>query len=182
MPSSGNITAAFGPYVHQTDDHHSGLNSPVDLGFGLIADGDVNSKGAIEVALYKYNMTYFRRQNGMTMSEVTDLLEITMGYRYWFWPWLSGALSFSSSYSMGAPRILQNQFPTGTEPETSAHATTMYGFGLDLQQQIWSSRQWGVIASERYLKSVTPRSGEKADQYGVLVGLRYLIQEGSSGK
>jgi hypothetical protein len=178
-PVAGNVSAALGPYIHQTNDQHSGLNSPVDTGLGLIATGDVNPKGALEVGLFKYNMTYFREKNGMTISEQTDLLEITMGYRYWFWSWLAGSVSFYSTYSMGGVRVLQNQFPAGQEAQTSAHATTMYGFDFDLQQEVWGNQKWGVVLGERYSRSITHRSGEKADQYGAFVGLRYLIQEGT---
>lgn len=178
-PNPGNVTGTLGPYIHKTNDQHSGLNSPVDTGIGLIANGDVNDKGALEVGLFKYNMTYFRKQNGMTISEYTDLLEITMGYRYWLLPWLSGSGSFYSSYSMGAVRVLQSQFPSGQEVQTSAHATTMYGLDFDLQQELWSYQKFGVVVDERYSWSLTSRSGEKADQYGVFVGLRYLIQEGA---
>lgn len=178
-PHAGNVTAALGPYIHKTNDQHFGLNSPTDTGVGLIANGDTNSTGALEVALFKYNMTYFRERSGLKISESTDLLEIAMGYRYWALPWLSGSLSFYSTYSMGGVSVRQSQFPPGQELETSAHATTMYGFDFDLQQEIWNHEKFSVVADERYGLSITSRSGEKADQYGVFVGLRYLIQEGS---
>lgn len=177
-PKEGNVTGTLGSYIYRTNysDSASG-NSPYLGGLSLIANGDINDHGALEIAIFHINKLYFRTQDGHTLVEKTPLLQINLGYRYWWNSWLSSSLAFYSSYTMGEPSVVQTNFPANSGVETSAHATTMYGFDFALQQELWNRGRYSLMLDERYSRSVTGRSGESADHYGMIVGLRYFIQE-----
>ena len=78
---------------------------------------------------------------------------------------------------MGDPKIIHSTFAAGAEIDTSARDTTEYGFDWAVQGDIWSNDKMAVIAETRYSLSVTSKEKEKSDHYGLMLGIRYLIQE-----
>ena len=82
---------------------------------------------------------------------------------------------------MGDPTILHNDFTPGNEIDTSATDTTEYGFDFSLQTELWQNDLNSVILDLRYSRSVTNKSSEDADHYGILIGYRYLLQEKKPG-
>jgi hypothetical protein len=180
VPKSGNVTATFGPQLSQTISNGSrtGADNPVQNGYGLIALGDVNDYGALEIGTFYMPKIFIRESGGKFLSEKTQTMHITLGYRYWLAPSFSASLAFYSAYSMGSYNTLHSDFPAGqTVVGTSAQDYTEYGFDLALQAEVWQSGRYGVIIDSRYSQSVTNKPSEDANHYAVLVGLRYLLQE-----
>lgn len=180
VPKSGNVNATFGPQLSQTisNGSSSGADNPVQNGYGLIALGDVNDYGALEIGTFYMPKIFIREKAGKFLSEKTQTMHITLGYRYWLAPSFSTSLSFYSAYSMGSYNTLHSDFPPGqTETGTSAQDYTEYGFDLALQAEVWQSGRYGVVIDARYSQSVTNKPSEDANHYAVMIGLRYLIQE-----
>lgn len=178
-PSEGKVSAILGPFLYKTNfqGSDSGAKSPYLGDFGLIAQGDLNNKGGLEIALLHMNKLFFRQSNGNYIAEKTELIHVTMGYRYWFTNYLAAGLSFYSAYSIGAPFVEHSDFPLNSNIDTSARDTTEYGFDLSLQSEVWSHENYAVILDARYSLSVTSKQNEDANLYGLLVGLKYMIQE-----
>ncbi|MBC7742300.1 MAG: hypothetical protein H7061_08885 [Bdellovibrionaceae bacterium] len=177
-PSEGKVTALFGPYIYQTKfNGANGFDAPNLTDLGLIAEGDLNSSGGLEIALFHMNKIFYRHKEGQYIAEQTELVEITMGYRRWWTNYFSSALAFYSSYSIGVPKIIRSDFAVGSEIDTSARDITEYGFDFSLQAELWSNETYAVILDTRYGLSVTSKQNEEGDHWSALVGLRYTIQE-----
>lgn len=178
-PQEGNVTATLGTFIYKTNFNGSdtGATSPNLAGLALVALGDINSIGSLEIALFDLHKIYFRDQLGKYIGVEKEVIHITMGYRYWINPYFSSSLSFYSSYSLGDTQIIHSDFLPGTEIDTSANDTTEYGFDLAVQGDLWSNEKWAVISEARYSLSVTSKKSEQADHYGIMLGLRYQIQE-----
>ena len=179
LPREGNVTAVFGPYIYRTNYENSRLNmlSPWRGGFGLQANGDISDVGALEIGFYYMQKTFFMERFGKIIAEETELLHSTMGYRRWLLPWLSASLTLFSSYSIGEPRTVRNDFGAGKEPWTSAHDLTEYGLDFSVQTELWSQDRWAVLIDTRYSWSGTAKQGESADHYGAILAFRYFVQE-----
>lgn len=178
-PAEGNITSYFGPYLYKTNfkGSDSGATSPVMAGVGLVVNGDVNTKGSLEIAVFLINKTYYGEDAGRFLAEQTALAHFTMGYRRWFTDSFSSSLSFSSGYSIGSPRRIHSDFPVGSEIDTSAKDTAEYGFDLSLLKELMKQPAYVVVLDVRYSMSVTNKRNENADQFGIMLGFRYLVQE-----
>lgn len=177
----GNVTATFAPYFYQTrfQPTDSGARSPILGGFGLIILGDAYEKGSLEIGLFQTDKVYLREQSGKYLEQQVKLLQVTMGYRWWLSKIWSASLTFSSSYPMGDPITIHNDFISGNKPTTSAEDLTEYGVDLSLQYEFWQRNRWGAISDIRYHHSFTSKTREYGDHQGILIGLRYLIQEGN---
>jgi len=178
-PAEGKVTATFGPYYTKTrfPGAGSGAEAKIMNGFGLIALGDISDHGSLEIGTFVLPKLFFRQSNGLYITEQTEIVQITMGYRYWINPYFSTSAAFYSSYSMGNVGIIHNDFPPGQEIDTSARDITEYGIDFALQGDLWSSDRLAVTLETRYSASVTNKQNEYGDHYGVLLGLRYLVQE-----
>ena len=179
LPEEGNITVNLGPYFFKTNfnEEKTDASAPLIPGIGLIVNGDVSNHGALEIAMFHLNKRFLRTQGDFSISEISQIIHITMGYKWWLNPYLSTSLALYSAYPMGNKRVLYNNFPTGTELATSARGSTKYGFDLALQTQVWKGDKFEVVSEARYSASTNSRKNEEADHYGVFVGLRYLVQE-----
>lgn len=178
-PSEGNVTATLGPFVSRTDypGSGSGAKAPWFGDVGLIVQGDLNQYGALEIAMFHMQKAYFRRSAEWVVAEKTELMNITMGYRYWINPTYSAALALSSSYPMGKGRVIHDDFPTNQRIDTSASDTVDYGLDFSVQAELWKNKRYSVIGDVRYGLSVTDKQEEEGSHYGVLIGFKYLIQE-----
>lgn len=185
LPEEGNITASVGPYFFQTyfkDENPPGINSPLMPGLGLIVNGDISDHGSLEIAIFHLNKRYLRREADKYISEVSQIIHVTMGYKWWLGRYLATSLALYSAYPMGNTRIIYSDFPAGGEIPTSARDITEYGFDLALQSQIWKGTKFDVVAELRYSLSLTSRSHEEADHFGGFIGLKYLLQEKNPNK
>lgn len=174
----GNITASFGPYFSRTDfdNTNSGASSPYKRGWGLVLNGDVSDKGALEFSIFQIQKTYLRDADAKFISEKSELIQIALGYRYWLHELFSASCTLATAYSIGTPTIEYSDFAPGSEVTTSARDTTEYGLDLAAQVELWSFNSFDLIGEGRYFHSLTRKTGERANHYGGMIGLRYLVQ------
>lgn len=178
-PEEGNVLAILGPYIHQNTYHSSRPDVEKSYlgGFALIAQGDTSHNGSLEISMIHTDKIFYRDQGGSFLAEQSQYMHISMGYRYWMSPYFSTALAFYSAYSMGAAQTVTSTIRPGDGLTTSAQDTTEYGFDLSLQGEVWNKGRWAIVLDGRYSYSVTPKENEHANEYAMILGLRYFIQE-----
>lgn len=179
LPEEGKVTATFGTFVNRTvyPGSESFARTPFMGGFGLTALGDVSDKGSLEISMIYMRKMYVAEERSLVLAEETDLMHITMGYRWWLNPYFSTSLNFFSAYSMGDTTVVQNDFiglPDG--PTTSAEDKTEYGLDLSLTGELWSNRKYAVVSDLRYSWDATKKKAEFGDHVALMIGLRYLVQ------
>jgi hypothetical protein len=162
--------------LSQTMNWHHDFNAPFMGGVGLITEGDLSPHGGIEIGLIYMQQVFSIEQNGLVVVERGKRMYITMGYRHWFTPRVSGALAFFSNYSMSEADMLHSDFPSGQAPATSAESMVKYGFDWSLQWEAVRQDRFSVVLDGRYSLSVTSKPGEDENFYAVLVGLKYFLQ------
>jgi hypothetical protein len=177
--ADGNITITAGSFIYRTifQDTSKGATSGYHGDFGLIMNGDLDEKGSLEIALFHMNKLYSREEESKSQVEQTQVMHISMGYRRWVNPYLSGALGFYSAYPMDDTKVVHTDFAPGTEIKTSARDKTEYGFDFSIQSEVWSNNVISVVADARYAWSVTNLPNEKGDHYGFMLGVKYLFKE-----
>lgn len=178
-PVEGQVTATLGPIYTRTNygGFNSEFNSSFKGGTGLVVLGDFNEHASLEISMFYMPQMFFREVDGLRIVEKTQLMHIGMGYRRWLSPYFSTSLAFYSSYSMGDPETIYTEFPATDKIDTSARDITEYGVDFALQGDLWSQDRLAVILEGRYSLSLTNKKGEKSDQYGAMLGLRYMVQE-----
>lgn len=177
-PKEGQVNAYWGPFVYRTDFSSRKVQQDERFngGAGLLVTGDINEKGAIEIAMFQMFKTYFRQYQNRWVGERAHLLHISMGYRRWVNAWLSTSLTFYSSYSMGQKRNVLNQLlPTDVLP-TSATDTTEYGFDLAVQGELWGDKKRGIVLEGRYALSMTNKTHEYGNHYGIFLAYRQIMK------
>ncbi len=179
QPKEGNVQATLGPMILKTPfrNSESGSISPVRFGEALIANGDISNHGSLEIAMIHMNKIFLREQGPFVFSEEREMMYITMGYRHWLSEYLSAAMALFSTYAIGSPSTRHNDFPAGQEPTTSASDNTEYGLDMSLQAELWHQDPFTVLVDGRYSLSVTNKSHESGDHYGLIIGVRYFIQD-----
>ena len=175
-PKEGDIRATAGPYFYRTRSSQTDLvkNSPY-LGAGLVAEGDVDYNGGVEIAILTQDKLYIAHEGDDTLAERITRLHITTGYRHWVTSFLSLGLAFYSSYSMGDAKVILDDRPSGQGLETSAREITEYGLDLSAQWEVITIHDVAIVVDGRYSLSVTRKIHENADLYGFLIGLKYLL-------
>lgn len=178
VPTEGHVTATFGPYVYKTKFIHPGskVQVPALVGWTLMANGDFSDKESLEIALFHLRKRFYRESNSQFLGEESELISWTMGYRRWLTPYLSWGLGIFSSYTMGEPSVIYNDFEPQRPLQTSARDITEYGVDFSVQVELWSKDRLGAIADLRYSSSLTSRPGEQGDHYGAMIGIKYFIQ------
>lgn len=178
-PKEGNVTATLGSFFYKTqfEGSDTGAKSPYFGDLGLIVNGDINSKGSLEIAMFHMQKIFVREFAGNYISEKTELMHITMGYRRWLSSYFSASMALFSSYSIGDPQIIHNDFSSGNQIDTSARDITEYGLDFSLQAEVWQQEPFSAIIDTRYSFSVTNKPNERANHYGIFLGLKYFIQE-----
>lgn len=182
VPQEGNVTAMLGPFLYKTNFGHANVGSESQrrVGTGLVATGDLNRNGALEIGLFTLNKSYLKKQSGKYIIQDAELLHITMGYRYYISERFSTSLTFFSAYALGTPLTIYSEFSPGENVDTSAKDTTEYGFDLAGQAELFNfSDRWGFMLEGRYSLSLTPKENERADHFGALLMLRYIISSKS---
>ncbi|MBX9768636.1 MAG: hypothetical protein K2X47_15285 [Bdellovibrionales bacterium] len=176
-PKEGNVTATLGTFLYRTHFPNSTNGSSSDFlpGLGLVANGDINNQGALEVGIFDIQKRFFREQDGLFMAEQTEVLHITMGYRYWVTSRLSCSLSGYSAFSLGPVSVVYNDFYPGSL-ETSARDIVHYGFDFSAQAELWSQDRYAAVLEGRYSLAMSERPGERADHYLFMLAVRYLVQ------
>lgn len=178
-PQEGDIWATLGPWFHRTNTSESIANHSPYTGGGVVVEGDVDYNGGVEIAMLYNDKLYVRKRGQDEVAERIKRMHITTGYRHWFKPWASAGLAVVSSYSMGDPKVVVDDRPSGEALSTTARDVTEYGMDLSLQWEIIGGENLALVADARYFFSLTHKSHEAADVYGVLLGLKYLVPKNS---
>lgn len=178
-PSEGNINLSAGPFTYQTRAQVPGheVKSPNRVGYGLIATGDSNAKGAIELGMFYLDKVFFRDQGPDVLAEKIQHIHITMGYRWWQNSWLSTSLSFYSAYPLGDPVKYYMQVQPDVVLDTSARDLTEYGLDFGIQTELLGNQRFGLVLEGRYSWCLTPKPNEQADHMGILLALRFMLQD-----
>ncbi|MBX3016398.1 MAG: hypothetical protein KF767_00810 [Bdellovibrionaceae bacterium] len=183
-PEEGNINATLGPYTYRTPYNSPvpDVSSPMRGGYGLIATGDSNSKGSVELGMFYLDKLFLRDEGDDILAQKVEMIHITMGYRWWLRSWISASLGFFSAYPLGDPKDVFKRVAPGNFLDTSAMDFCEYGFDLALQVQVFGTQKFGIVFEPRYSWNVTPKAHEAADHVGFLIGLRFMVQEKGAAK
>lgn len=177
-PREGNVTALAGPFTSKANfaGSHLDLQAPQLGGFGLIALGDIDDKGSLEIGMIYMHKLYLRDVGPNHLVESMQSIHITMGYRRWLGERFSASLTFFSAYPMGDPEVIDQRLEPGFSMDTSAQDLTEYGLDFSLQTELWASGRYALVLDTRYSASLTSKKDERGDHYGALLGIRYLLQ------
>jgi hypothetical protein len=172
----GKVLATAGPYLQQT---HSRLtqdvtNSPVSVGLGLIAEGDTSQSGGIEIGVFYFEKAYLRGFGTSHLVEKVNKLAVDVGYRLWWTNRISSGFLFTSLFSVGDYRVIAGD--TMPREGTAARDPNEYGFTYSMQWEFWSGERFAALLDGRYFYAVQPKSEQDSNQYGMLIGFKYLIQ------
>jgi hypothetical protein len=187
-PRQGDIYATVGPYAYRTKTGREVVKDETDFGLGIVAEGDVDYNGGVEIAMIYLDKIYVRAPEEGDATRIDPYAErirrmyITTGYRHWFTPWVSFAGAFFSSYSMGDPRHVELMPEGSAEDPTSARAITEYGMDFSVQVEIVRGKTYAIVADSRYSWSLSRKRREDADVMGVLVGFKYLVPKQGESK
>lgn len=176
IPREGDVRAAVGPFWYKTDLRDHSFDSPTQGGIGVIVEGDVDYYGGVEIGAFYNRQLFSIQKEGKELTEFGKRMYITMGYRHWLNPYFSGAVAFFSSYAMGEPQIVRNDFGQNQQPKTSASDVTEYGFDFSLQCEPLSKDRLALVLDARYSLSVTSKPGEASNFFGLFVAFKYYIQ------
>ena len=178
QPQEGKVLGTIGPFFSQTHAIHSQdvTNSPPSLGFGVLGEGDLSSMGGIEIGLFYSFKTYERVFGASHLVERVHKVEVPVGYRHWLLDNLSAGIAFSSSFSVGDPQVVYADASLGSE-STLARDLTEYGINFSVQWEFWTNNLISLILDGRYSFSLSAKTSEDANQYGLMLGMKYLIQE-----
>jgi hypothetical protein len=178
-PNDGDITVTLGPSLYKTIYPNTpvGINSVYRGDMGLILNGDISGKGSLEIAIFHMNKEYYKEKNNLYLIEAVQLMHISMGYRHWLNPYLSGALGLYSAYPMEQSRRVYTDFLPGDLATTSAQDKTEYGFDISVQSELRQMKYFSLIAEARYSLSMTSQTDEKADHLTWMIGMKYLFQQ-----
>lgn len=173
----GKVMATAGPYIYQTktDIDLNDAHSPVLGGFTLLAEGGVDKNGGVELGMTYLHKIYYRRSEGQVVAEKIKRMQMTVGYRHWFNSFVSTGLSYYSSYAMGDPTIIHNDF-LGSPVYTTAQKVAETGFDLSLQAELYRDNLFTIITDIRYSYSLSARSGEEADVMGIMIGYKREVE------
>lgn len=174
---SGKVMATAGVFAQKlhTDGFYKGFEPTFHPGLALLAEGDINDYGGIEVGLFYFNKYYLKELAGNFIVEKIPRAYITMGYRVWFFENLSAAVSFFSAYSAGEVEVVHNALFSGYDFKTTARSME-YGFDFSIQQEVWSIEKMAIILDARFSRSLNSLEGQKADYYGLLIGIKHHIE------
>ena len=177
QPSEGTVVATAGPYLFQTQSIHGAGNdySPFRLGVGLLVEGDVSDRSGIEIGLFYFKKSYQRFVSDHLLVETFNRIAIPVGYRYWFSNEFSLGLFFNSLFGNGEREVIHAEI--ASSEATLAHDPVEYGFEASVQWEFWRSSTLAALLDGRYYWSLSARSNEDANQYGLMVGLKYSVQE-----
>jgi hypothetical protein len=183
-PEEGKIFATLGPFLYQTNvfPPFSTSESPWLSGVGLVAEGDINSSGGIEIAMFYLHKQFFREKDDMKQIEMSKRMYITMGYRWWIGHKFSISPAFASAYSIGDYKIVRSDFPNREQTDTTARERSDYAIDLSVQWEFWSHDRFAAVLDARYSVAITAKPNEYANHYGGLIGIKYMIQEKDDGK
>ena len=181
VPEDGDIHATLAPSLVDNLPHRHQFESPFLAGMALIAEGDIDNHGGVEItAMYMYQL-YSIKRGDQLVTEKGRRMFISTGYRHWFVPKFSVALAFDSSFAMGEGEIVHNDFGINNSPATSAQSSVTYGFDLSVQYEPFHWGRYAMTVDGRYAYCITNKPQEDSNVVFFMVGLKYFVQSREEG-
>ena len=148
------------------------MDAPIQGSFGFIVNGDVDEVGSIEVGGFYLDKVFLRELGTEILVEKSKRLYMTVGYRRWITDNFGIGVAAFTSYSMGDPDRIHST--SGADPgfKTSAHDTSDHGIDASFMYEFYKKDKNMGFVDLRASKSLSPREGEDADHYGILIGLK----------
>lgn len=161
---------AVGPYLHKTVFESSFSDEMDDYNLGLSILGEASSKdvGSIEANIIFFKKSYYSENSDSYKIESLPRVHIGLGYRYWFWEYMSIGFNFSTSYSMGSKDSVKTFGPNSDLIETSASDITEYLLDTSVQVKVWKAKEASYYLDFRYSKLFTSRDNENSNHLGVI--------------
>jgi hypothetical protein len=177
QPEDGHIYGTGGLLSYRTHTQTHKFGSPLLVSPGLIAEGDLGRHGGLEISMFYVRNPFSIQRDAKVYTQWVKRMYIATGYRYWITPWISTGLALSSTYSMGDPHTVRDDWNGAVDrPGTSASDTTEYGFAGSVQVELFREKRYTFLVDGRYDYSVTGKRGEDSNYYGIFFGLKYFIQ------
>lgn len=179
QPLKGKITAALGVYIYETvlnQSEASHLFSQNQKSLSLMVEGDLHEYGGVEASMTYMKKQYFRGVGNQWISEQVKRMYMTLGYRFWMFPWLSVAAAQYSTFSMGDARIESSDFIPQDQYATSARDPMEYGLDLSVQVEPWSKGIHSVIIDYRYSTALSEREGEESDHRALFIAYKKEVR------
>lgn len=179
QPKRGKVIATWGPifFQRQVDRDYPGATNPLGAGFMIAAEGDVDHNGGLEITLGYMQRRYFRKEGGSFLVEDAKRVHTSTGYRHWFNPRTSAALSLFTAYSIGDARVVHSNFAPGAEKfNTAATRVAEDGIDFSLQHELVTTKKTAILTDLRYSYSLSARGNESPFIYGFMVGFKHFIQ------
>lgn len=176
QPRDGDIYGSVGTFGYMTHQWRHNFQSPQLIGPMIAAEADLYDRGGLEISMFYLKNSMSVLKDGHVITQQIKRMYISTGYRHWFSSRWSGGVAFASSYSMGNPETLQDDFGTLPRPNTSASDITEYGVDLSVQYEFWRSGRFAGVADARYGAALTNKRGEDENHMGIAIALKYFIQ------
>jgi hypothetical protein len=175
-PRDGDIHASLGQFNYMSHSWHDQFVPPVMGGPVLSVEGDLSDHGGLEISMFYLQNNFSISDGGRVFTEGLKRIYISTGYRHWFSPILSGGLGFASSFAMGNPFVVHDDFGLIPHRTTSARDINEYAFDFSVQYEPWRFGRFGVVFDGRYSLNITPKKNEIANHVGFIVALKYFVQ------
>ena len=177
-PVAGDVYIYGGPLVSRTItwSRESRRDSPFLGGGILVAEGDFDQDGGLEIGLLAVDKYYIRSRDDSALTQKIYRLDITTGYKRWLASFVGVGIGVYSAYSMGDPRTVGSEAGSNTtEYDTSATRTEEYGLDASLDAEIeFSDRVFGLVGA-RYQISETRKRHESADLFCATIAVKYFL-------
>lgn len=175
-PQRGNVYLILSSYTFKTNYEGAEARGYNSGGAGFTILGDVNDHGSLEVTTLYMNKMYFRRDNDRLIAEKAQIIHVSMGYRYWWNNYFATSMSLYTSYPLGDSEKLYDESLPDQQIATTAQENSETGLDFGIHTDLWSQGRYALVLEGRYSWALTKKHDEFADQYGVLIGLRYFFQ------
>ena len=177
QPKDGHIHVTGGPFIFATHELRHQFSSPAINTGGVLVEGDIDKNGGVEISLFYLDKRYNIRHEDKNVTQTGKRMYIALGYRHWFNKNYSAGLAFFSSYAMGDPQVVRDDFAPAASPKTSASKPTEYGFDFSLQREFLQKGRWAGILDLRYSHSLTPKGdNEDGNHFGAMIAVKYFVQ------
>lgn len=168
-PEPGKISASTGPYFYNSDmqSKPDQFYKDVRVGWSLVAEAILGKSSGLEIGIFYFDKPYLRFEGDDYLVESINRLYITTGYRHWWSRDFSTALGIFSSYSMGDVEKIFESKTFESDFISSAHDVSEHGLDASIRYEHEFTNKDGFVVDLRYSFNLNPKSGERANHYGL---------------
>jgi hypothetical protein len=111
------------------------------------------------------------------LHELSQVLHFSMGYRYWWSPWVSSSLGLFTAYPFGVRKVYINEFGQA-HPSSSLSENSVYGLDVALQFCFLKNNGSGPWFEIRHSMPFSPKAGEMFSHTSLFLGWNLVLQLG----